>query len=79
MVTVLRQAEFRIAIYLNDHLPEHVHVYGDGEARIELGSSDGPVRVISSFAMKAGDLRRAVRIIEDHKEMLRRRWRELHG
>lgn len=79
MVTVLREGGFRIVIYLTDHEPEHVHVYGDGEAKIRLDGSDNSVVVVSSFAMKAGDLRRAIRIVETHRDMLRRRWRDFHG
>jgi len=78
MVTVLREAGFRFAIYLSDHLPEHVHVYGDGEAKIEFGG-DGPVKVVSSYGMKAGDVRRAVRIVEAHRETIARHWRDMHG
>lgn len=79
MITVLREGGFRIAIYLTDHLPEHVHVFGDGEAKIELGGQDGGVRVVWSFGMKRGDVRRAVTIVNANRDALIRRWRELHG
>lgn len=36
MVTVLRAEGFRIVIFTNDHEPAHVHVFGDGEAKIDL-------------------------------------------
>lgn len=36
MVTVLRGDGLRLVIYLNDHLPAHVHVFGDGEVKINL-------------------------------------------
>ncbi len=39
MPTILRQQGFRVIIYLNDHLPSHVHVLkGNGEVRIDLGN-----------------------------------------
>lgn len=36
MVTVLRQHGMRFVIYTADHEPPHAHVYGEGEARIDL-------------------------------------------
>jgi len=36
MVTVLRAEGLRVVIYSNDHKPSHVHVFGDGEAKINL-------------------------------------------
>lgn len=36
MVTLLRQYGMRFAIYTADHEPPHVHVVGEGEARIDI-------------------------------------------
>ena len=36
MITVLRADGFRIVIFSDDHQPAHVHVFGDGEAKINL-------------------------------------------
>ena len=36
IVTVLRANGLRVVIFVNDHLPAHVHVFGDGEAKINL-------------------------------------------
>ncbi|HTW71301.1 MAG TPA: DUF4160 domain-containing protein [Acetobacteraceae bacterium] len=41
MVTVLRAHGLRVVIFANDHLPAHVHVFGDGEAKIDLCGADG--------------------------------------
>ena len=41
MVTVLRAQGLRVVIFLNDHHPAHVHVFGDGEAKINLSGPDG--------------------------------------
>jgi hypothetical protein len=35
----------RIVIYLNDHDPAHVHVFGDGEASISLVGHGAPALV----------------------------------
>jgi hypothetical protein len=41
MVTVLRADGLRVIIYVNDHPPAHVHVFGDGEAKINLIGTQG--------------------------------------
>ena len=41
MATVLRVHGLRVVIFVNDHLPAHVHVFGDGEAKIDLCGADG--------------------------------------
>ena len=43
MVTVMRAEGLRVVIFTNDHEPAHVHVFGDGEAKINLrGPGDTP-------------------------------------
>ena len=34
MVTVLRAGGLRVVIFVDDHEPAHVHVFGDGQAKI---------------------------------------------
>ena len=41
MVTVLRVAGLRFIIFVDDHEPAHVHVFGDGQAKIDLLGADG--------------------------------------
>lgn len=80
MVTVLRQGGFRIAIYLEDHEPAHVHVYGDGEVKINLLSqSGGRPKVVDHMKMRVGDVRKALRIVTEQQEMLLMKWNEYHG
>ena len=51
MVTVLRAQGFRIVIFVNDHEPAHVHVFGDGEAKINLrGTAGTPDQLVEGFA-----------------------------
>lgn len=35
MVTVHREAGLRFIIFVDDHPPPHVHVVGDGKAKIQ--------------------------------------------
>ena len=41
MVTVLRAQGLRVVIFANDHQPAHVHIFGDGEAKINLLGAGG--------------------------------------
>jgi hypothetical protein len=75
MVTVLRQGGFRVVIYLGDHDPAHVHVYGDGHAKVNLA---GPVLVLAE-GMTSADIRKAFRLVEDNRDYLLQRWSEIHG
>ncbi len=79
MVTVLRLGGFRIAIYLEDHEPAHVHVYGDGEVKINLLSQSGRPQVVDHGKMRLGDVRKALRIVTEQQEMLLMKWNEYHG
>ena len=62
MVSVHREAGFRVAIYSDDHTPAHVHVYkGEGLAIIELP----PIRLREFRGRyKEPDIARAVRLVE---------------
>lgn len=79
MVTVLRSGGLRIVVYLDDHEPAHVHVLGDGEAKIELGIGSGEPDLVWSVGFSNADVRRAYRLVRDHRDMLIAKWRELHG
>ena len=79
MVVVHREAGLRFVIYRDDHAPAHVHVWGDGEAKIGLSDADGSPILISSDGLKAGDIRKAMRIVARMQAELVKRWREIHG
>jgi hypothetical protein len=48
MVTVLRAHGLRVVIFVDDHQPAHVHVFGDGEAKINLLGSGGAPALVSA-------------------------------
>ncbi len=79
MVTVHRAHGLRFVIFANDHVPAHVHVFGDGEAKIDITGPGGEPALIWSDGLGRADLRRAVREVADRQEMLLRRWRDIHG
>lgn len=79
MVTIHRAHGLRVIIFTDDHEPAHVHVFGDGQAKINLIGSDGAPTVVWAEGMKANDLRRAMRLVRDQQEQFLARWREIHG
>lgn len=79
MVTVLRAEGLRVVIFLNDHHPAHVHVFGDGEAKINLLGSDGACALVWADGMRSGEVRRAMRIVTERQAALLTRWEAIHG
>lgn len=78
-MTVLRGRGLRVMIFLNDHAPAHVHVSGDGEAKINLRGEDGAPSLVWASAMGRGEVRMALRIVREHQGLLLERWEELHA
>ncbi len=79
MVTVLRADGLRVVIFVDDHQPAHVHVFGDGHARINLLGADGTPELIWADGMTRGEVRRAVRIVIEQQALLLARWEKIHG
>jgi hypothetical protein len=65
-------------IYVDDHPPPHVHVIGDGEAKIEIGGDGMPPRMVYADRMSTNVQRRALHAVADNQAMLARRWTEIH-
>lgn len=65
----------RFVIYTADHEPPHVHVYGDGEARIGIVD----LSVITQGGMSDRDIRRAVATIAENQMLFLDSWRRYHG
>ncbi|QRZ12992.1 DUF4160 domain-containing protein [Paracoccus methylovorus] len=79
MVTIHRAHGLRIIIFTDDHEPAHVHVFGDGQAKVNLIGTDGAPVLVWAEGMKANDLRRAMQIVRDEQAQFLARWREIHG
>lgn len=79
MVTIFRESGLSFVIFIDDHDPPHVHVFGDGIAKIELGTTKDDVRVVDVERMKTGDIRKAKRIVAERHDELLMKWEEFHG
>jgi hypothetical protein len=79
MVTVHREAGLRFVIFVDDHEPAHVHVIGDGKAKIDLTGPGGQPVLVYNDGFKVGDVRKALRIVTEQRAMLLRKWDEYHG
>jgi hypothetical protein len=65
----------RFVIYTADHEPPHVHVYGDGEARIDIVT----LKVITQGGMSDRDVRRAAEEIGARQALFMDMWTRYHG
>lgn len=80
MPTILREQGFRVVIYLNDHLPSHVHVFkGSGEVRIELGDEElNPSLMSITGQISDKDVAKALYLVTENQANLLAKWREIH-
>jgi hypothetical protein len=79
MITVLRSSGLSVVIYRHDHEPPHVHVIGDGTAKIQLLGRNGLPQIVGVNGLKFGDLRKAIRAVTENQTMLLDLWRQIHG
>jgi histidinol phosphatase-like PHP family hydrolase len=79
MVTIYRAHGLRIVIFTDDHEPAHVHVFGDGHAKINLAGPDGAPDLIWADGMKRNEARRAMQVVIERQAEFLARWRQIHG
>ena len=79
MATVYRGQGMRAVIFLDDHEPAHVHVFGDGQAKINLLGKDGLPELVWADGMKRSEVRRAMKIVIERQAEFLARWRKIHG
>jgi hypothetical protein len=79
MVTIYRANGLSVVIFTDDHEPAHVHVFGDGQVKINLIGPDGAPELIWADGMKRSDVRRAVQIVNERQQQFLGRWRAIHG
>lgn len=69
----------RIVIFTDDHEPAHVHVFGDGHARINLVGPNGEPELVWAEGMKRNEVRRAMDVVIEQQMAFLARWRSMHG
>lgn len=79
MVVVHRAFGLRFIIYLDDHEPAHVHVVGDGEARIAIMGPAGFPVMLSAIGMKTSTKRRVMDETLAQQDFLLAEWQRIHG
>jgi len=79
MVTVFRAYGLRVIIFVDDHMPAHVHVFGDGQAKINLAGAAGAPEPIWAEGMTRAEVRKAMQVVVQQQAMLLARWRNIHG
>ena len=79
MVTIHCAHGLRFVIFTDDHEPAHVHVFGDGEAKIDLLGAEGHPELIWSDGMKRSDVRRAMATVEEQRKQFLVLWSKIHG
>ncbi len=79
MVAVLRAHGLKVDIYLDDHEPAHVNVFGDGQAKVDLVGTNGSPELVCADGMKRNEIRRAMALVADHRDSLLERWKNLDG
>jgi hypothetical protein len=79
MVTIFRAHGLKVVIFVDDHEPAHVHVFPDGQAKINLVGSEGKPELIWAEGMKRSDVRRAMAIVVEQQKAFLARWRDIHG
>jgi len=60
MVTIYRAFGLRVVIFVDDHEPAHVHVFGDGEVKISLAGPDDEPDLVWAVGAKRNEVQRAM-------------------
>jgi hypothetical protein len=79
MVTIHRALGLRVVIFVDDHEPAHVHVFGDGEAKINLAGPGDEPELVWAVGMTRGEVRKAMALVREHRRDFAARWRQIHG
>ena len=77
MPKVLQVNGYKFYIYIDDHLPIHVHVWkGGAEAKIVL---EPEISIQSNYGFKSQQLRQVISIISDNYNFIIEKWYDTQG
>lgn len=79
MVVIHRAHGLRFVIFVDDHEPAHVHVFGDGELKVTIRGESGLPEIAYNLGMKTNDRRRAMDVMLAEQEAFLARWDEIQG
>jgi Domain of unknown function (DUF4160) len=79
MVVIHRAYGFRFVIYTLDHEPAHVHVVGEGQAKINLLGPGGLPQLVASTGIKRSDMRRLYAEVVERRVEFLKDWERIHG
>ncbi len=75
--TVLRKGGFRFSFFSNEESRTHVHVScANGQAKFWLEPS---IELAENYGLRSGQIGRARKLVEEHKDEIKRRWQEHFG
>jgi hypothetical protein len=66
-------------IFVDDHEPAHVQVFGDGEVKINLAGPGDQPELVWAVGAKRNEVRRAMALVEEHRQDFAAGWRQIHG
>jgi hypothetical protein len=69
----------RVVIFVDDRQPAHVHVFGDGQAKINLRGAEGSPALVWAEGMTRAEVRRAMQVVVEQQALLLARWEDIHG
>jgi hypothetical protein len=77
MPIIFEKDGYKFFFYSNEHEPIHVHVrYGGGEAVFEI---EGKVELRESQKMKMNELRKALKLARENRDLILEKWHEHLG
>lgn len=80
MPTIHREAGFRFSFFANDHNPPHIHVTNsNGTMKVILGDQTMAPSIFAVTGMKKADGRKALKIIQAHKNKFLSEWSKWHA
>ena len=80
MPTILSVEGYLVRIYLNDHLPRHVHVIkDDGECVVNLVGKNGNPELREFYNLKGKEVAKAIEIVQENQAELLIQWKTIHG